>query len=86
MIDTGNNAGSMRYAKKVIISWLEKGIMAMDQLRIYKARWESRILRFVMKMSPNMLCKKLSGILIYQDMSEESTLKRLSYHQSVRAI
>jgi hypothetical protein len=63
MIDTGNNAGSMRYAKKVIISWLEKGIMAMDQLRIYKARWESRILRFVMKMSPNMLCKKLSGIL-----------------------
>jgi hypothetical protein len=63
MIDTGNNAGSMRYAKKVIISWLEKGIMAMDQLRIYKARWESRILRFVMKMSPNMLCKKQSGIL-----------------------
>ena len=53
---------SMRYAKKVIISWLERDY-GNDQLRIYKARWESRILRFVMKMSPNMLCKKLSGIL-----------------------
>ena len=37
-----NNARSMRYAEKIMISWLDKGIKTMDALRIHEANWESK--------------------------------------------
>jgi DnaD/phage-associated family protein len=37
-----NNARSIRYAEKIMISWLDKGIRTMDALRIHEAQRENK--------------------------------------------
>jgi len=37
-----NNARSMRYAEKIMLSWLDKGIRTMDDYRRYEAEWENK--------------------------------------------
>jgi len=37
-----NNARSMRYAEKIMISWMDKGIRTMEDYRRHEAEWEHR--------------------------------------------
>jgi len=37
-----SNARSMRYAEKIMLSWLDKGIKTMDAYRLHEAEWESK--------------------------------------------
>jgi DnaD/phage-associated family protein len=37
-----NNARSMRYAEKIMLSWIDKGIRTMDDYRRHEAEWEHR--------------------------------------------
>lgn len=48
-----NNARSMRYAEKIMISWLDKGIKTMDALRIHEAQRENKRARGSKKRDPS---------------------------------
>jgi len=37
-----NNARSMRYAEKIMLSWLDRGIKTMDDYKRHEAEWESK--------------------------------------------
>jgi len=37
-----NNARNMRYAEKIMLSWIDKGIKTLDDLKRHEAEWESK--------------------------------------------
>ena len=54
-----NNARSMRYAEKVMISWLDKGIKTMDALKIHEAKWKNKRARGSSESEPKKQQKRI---------------------------